>query len=719
MTTLEERLPVEPRIFLGLVIHNHQPIGNFPWVFARAYDQAYLPMVEALEKHPSIRLSMHYSGPLLDWIETNRPELLDRLNVLVKRGQIEIVGGAYYEPVLPAIPDTDKLGQIRKMTDYCQRRFGMKPSGLWLAERVWEPSLPLHLSRAGVDWTVVDDTHFKTVGMEDADLFGYYITEDQGCAAKVFATSKFLRYSIPFKPVEEVMSYLRQNASTASSRIAVMGDDGEKFGIWPQTYEHSWGKDRWVEEFFNAIERNSSWLTMMPPGEFAHKFPPLGRAYLPCSSYDEMAEWAFPAATSRAFTELKHRMESEGCSGISRFLRGGYWRHFGVKYPEVNWMQKKMLRVHRKVYKASDSKGNPAGQDELWQGQCNCPYWHGVFGGLYLADIRAATYQHLVEAEKQADAAVHPSGPWLTTEVTDMDNDGYEEIVVDSDSFAMVFSPRQGGSIVEWDFHQPSFNILSTLARRPEAYHKDLAATVSGRNADGTETIHAGIRMKDPMATSRLAFDRTPRFSMLDHFIGPEINLQRFSDVDFAEMGDFAGLPFESSIVSERGKTLLRFVRNGHVVDNGNNVPVSLRKTIALEEGRNAIGVTYEIRNEDDRPVSGILAVEWNINLLGGGHNDAAYYEVPGAALRDSHLDSSGELPSLSRIILGNRYLGIRLELALPTACDVWRFPVETVSNSEGGVESLYQASCLVVRKPFSLGQGCHETLRMNWLQVI
>ena len=33
-----------------------------------------------------------------------------------------------------------------------------------------------------------------------------------------------------------------------------MGDDGEKFGAWPDTYEHCWGEDGWVDRFFDALD---------------------------------------------------------------------------------------------------------------------------------------------------------------------------------------------------------------------------------------------------------------------------------------------------------------------------------------------------------------------------------------------------------------------------------------------------------------------------------
>jgi len=103
------------KIYLALAIHSHQPVGNFDFVFAEAYEKAYLPMIEALEKHPTIRLALHYTGPLRDWLLANRSELIERIAALVSRGQVEMMTGGYYEPILVAIPDVDKLGQVRKL----------------------------------------------------------------------------------------------------------------------------------------------------------------------------------------------------------------------------------------------------------------------------------------------------------------------------------------------------------------------------------------------------------------------------------------------------------------------------------------------------------------------------------------------------------------------------------------------------------------------------
>ena len=187
-----------PRISLALAIHNHQPVGNFGWVFADVYDQAYLPMLEALERHPGVRLSLHYTGPLLEWLATERPAFLDRLRALVDRDQVELLGGGLYEPVLASLPEHDRVDQLTRMAEVIEGIAGRRPRGAWLAERVWEPDLPTSLATAGYQWTILDDQHFRAASIPEANLWGAYTTEDQGHLLTVFGTEQGLRYRIPF-----------------------------------------------------------------------------------------------------------------------------------------------------------------------------------------------------------------------------------------------------------------------------------------------------------------------------------------------------------------------------------------------------------------------------------------------------------------------------------------------------------------------------------------
>src|SRR6266481_3774162 len=139
---------------LTLLIHAHQPCGNFEHVLEKAYDSSYLPFIEHIEKHPKVHLGLHYSGPLLTWIEKHRPEYFARLKELVRAGQVELVGGGFYEPILVSIPPEDQYEQITRLGAYLEKHFGRLPSGAWLAERVWEPQLFTALEENS-DWLTV------------------------------------------------------------------------------------------------------------------------------------------------------------------------------------------------------------------------------------------------------------------------------------------------------------------------------------------------------------------------------------------------------------------------------------------------------------------------------------------------------------------------------------------------------------------------------------
>ena len=249
-----------PRISLALAIHNHQPVGNFGWVFAEVYQQAYCcRWSRHSSSTPHVRLSLHTPGPLLEWPRpsgrTSSPGSA-RSSARPRRAARRRPG----EPVLASLPEHDRIAQLR-LADVVESIAGRRPRGAWLAERVWEPDLPTSLVEAGYRWSILDDAHFRAATIPEEDLWGPYTTEDQGRLLTVFGTEQGLRFRIPFREVGEVIGYLRDHASEAGDRVGMMGDDGEKFGAWPTTYEHCWGRGRWVDRFFEALEMNRDWLT--------------------------------------------------------------------------------------------------------------------------------------------------------------------------------------------------------------------------------------------------------------------------------------------------------------------------------------------------------------------------------------------------------------------------------------------------------------------------
>src|SRR5215213_9469672 len=496
------------RISLALTLHNHQPIGNFGWVLEEVFEKAYAPMVEALGRHPKVRAGLHYTGPLLEWLRAERPAFVRDLRALVERGQVEVLGGGLYEPVLASLPERDRVGQLSQMADTVEAAFGKRPGGAWLAERVWEPDLPTSLAAAGYRWTILDDSHFRAAAIPEDAMWGPYTTDDQGRMVTVFGTEQGLRYLIPFHDVDEVIAYLRAAATEAGDRLGTMGDDGEKFGAWPTTYEHCWGNGRWVDRFFEALEANADWLTTVRPSDWLDSHAPIGRVYVPTGSYAEMGEWALPADESREFADALHRAR-DAKAPEERWIRGAFWRNFQVKYREINDLHKQMLRTSAKVEAMDDGADRDVAADHLYRGQSYDCYWHGLFGGIYIAHMRAATLSHLIAAEDLSDAALNSMGGG---ELADLDLDGRNEIRLANAGEVVIVKPGEGAGVGSWDLRAARHAVTGVLRRRPEAYHETLRRHEQRASKRATAdaapaSIHEIVQVKEPGLAARLVYD--------------------------------------------------------------------------------------------------------------------------------------------------------------------------------------------------------------------
>ncbi len=687
------------RLYLGLVLHNHQPVGNYGSVIEEVYERAYQPMLEALERHPGVRVALHTSGCLFDWIERERPDYVARLRQLCERGQVEMLTGGYYEPILPMVRNEDKRGQIEKLTAYVERRFGQRPTGLWLTERVWEPGLPAPLADAGVRWTLVDDEHFRMAGMPAEALNGYFVTEDQGKRLALFAGSQRLRYTIPWLNVDELMGELRRYAedATAEAPYLVLGDDGEKFGAWPTTYTHVW-EQGWIESFFSAIEGSGEWLETITPGTYMQRHEARGLAYLPSASYAEMMEWAMPAGASAAYQRAVRELRDGGRQDILAFVRGGTWRTFLAKYPEANAMHKRGLRIGEKLAAAD----NEAAREALWAAQCNCPYWHGVFGGLYLEHIRRATNSNLVRAERLADAL---STAGLAVTRADVDFDGHAEILVQSAAISLLVHPSVGGMIGELDLRRRDVALLDVLARRWEPYHEGLErAAVGGSPGDATN-IHSDVRVKEEGLVGALVFDRHRRGGLQEWLLEYGATVEQFARGEAAATFEPDGR-WEAALEQDDDRVRIRLSRDA--------AGWSVAKTIAVGQDAESIVVEYRLTNTTSEHRSAIFASEWNISppQAPDGDGGRALLEVEGRTI-DATRGPGGVGDARTFTVRGSAGYGLRCEA--DSAIDVWHFPVRTVSSSEGGIERVLQGISVSVVRRLELAPGEAGTFGFTW----
>jgi len=651
-------------------VHNHQPIGNFDSVMADATERAYRPFLELLRRRPEVRLSVHCTGSLLVWLRAQARKTFDLLGEAVAAGQVELLTGGFYEPILAILPDTDKRGQIARLTEYLAREFGVRARGMWLAERVWEPHLPKALREAGVEYVLVDDSHFALAGRDPETLGGYYVTEEQGHTLAVFPISQRLRYLIPFAEVDKTLEYL--DARRAGVTALTVVDDGEKFGAWPGTYDHVY-RDGWLDRFFDRLVA-TPWLRMATFADVVDGVPASGRVYLPTASYREMGEWALPSAAAAALERARHELGGNG--DLAALLRGGFWRGFLVKYPEVADIYWKMLRLSAALTDAERQRpGEPtlaAARESLWRGQANDAYWHGVFGGCYLPHLRRAVKSALLEAERGLDAIV---GVDVGGRSVDADGDGAEEVLVRTPELAVTVVPARGGGVTELAYLPRALDLGDVLTRREEAYHAQLAARLEQRS-DGARTIHDAPAHKEAGLAGRLAYDDVRRASLLDGLFTPGDALDAIAPWSGAERV-FATARLSHAVERTPG---------GAVVTLTSSELPSFVKRVTVD------GATVRADYHVAAASAGRWAVQWNLALTAG--------DAPGRYLtladRPS-LGSTGRVEGLETVSLIDEWIGVRARLVWSAGATLAWAPIETISVSEAGFERIYQGLALLL----------------------
>jgi 4-alpha-glucanotransferase len=710
--------PNVPAFHVVLIVHAHQPAGNFEHVFEECYLNSYDAFLSLVEKHPAIRLALHYSGPLLLWIEKHHPEYFERLRKLVASGQVELIGGGFYEPILISIPEADRHEQIVRLADYIEKHFGKRPTGAWLAERVWEPQLPSTLSSANVSYTLVDDLPFLAAGFESQELFGPYIAEDCGKSVWLFPGLKELRYLIPFRKVEECIAYFRDAAKVHPGGSAAFGDDMEKFGCWPGTFEHCY-TDGWLEDFLSALEDNADWLKTLTPSECIASHVPLGRADLPTASYEEMMEWVLPTNTRLKYFGLHKEFSAR--PDVLAFLRGAGWRGFFRKYAESNLLHKKMLRVSACVTAVPPRRSSPEhtsqmqeARDRMLRGQGNDAYWHGVFGGLYAPHLRTELWRNLVRAETIVDQLT-PGGSVPHVEFLDYDADGHSELLFSSPEYQALLKPSDGATLSAFDFRPTASTLINSMQRRPEAYHSRLREAAASTPAPGVAvSIHDQVRVKEPNLERFLQYDRFPRHAFRLFFFEPSRTFGDYEKLQMKELAGPAAGDFEIRHSSANYAVLVldQTLPPEFGADPANPPRLVITKHFLFGPAPQGCEVSCDVSFTLSSPLAVPLrfGVESVINLLAPIEADR-FFETPSG---HQNLRFSGALPApILRVEDG--WQRLRITLHAPGCEEFWVAPIETVSESEGGFERVYQGSQIFALWRPDLMKKTSFSARLMW----
>lgn len=654
-------------------IHCHQPADNFSHVVDWAVNVSYAPFLKEALNHKDFKFAVHYSGWLLEYIRNNHKDVFKNLKTLASNGQVEFFTGGFYEPVLSAIPSDDRRGQIKMLSDYIKKHFGQSPNGMWLTERVWDPAIIPDITEVGVENLIVDDYHLIAAGFPEASITGYFTTEQDGCKVNLFPIDRMLRYLTPFKPEKEVTDYIT-SLKDKNIKLVTCFDDGEKFGVWPSTFEWVYEKG-WLDRFIESVTTSEE-IEFMHYKDAVAKIKPSGIAYLPITSYVEMGEWSLFADRFEKFEEMKEYLEASPYKNdTEQFLKGSIWKNFLVKYPESNRLHKKTLDLS---LRGKPYKKNKEFLDLLYRSQCNDSLWHGIFGGLYLPNLRDNAWKPLIEAETLYEKLAGLKLP--LTEVRDVDYDGYLEAYHRNENFNALFVSRDGGQMTSLELKDKNWNLLGTIARRKEGYHANfLKANIdeshnenienveNEENKEESSSIHdKSYSISDEMK-NKLSYDWYNKNCFIDHFTN-DFNIDDFERCSFAEFGDFANQPAE--LIQNKDK--IKFLRQGGLYAGGQKTNAYLEKTFTV----NNKGINFEVQGTADNNFTCKYVLENNFHF--------ADWKL--VKLNGKPLEEKGTL-SGKKFVLKDSFTEKEVTLEFDKDVTFGWYVIYTVSQSEAGVD--------------------------------
>jgi alpha-amylase len=319
----------------------------------------------------------------------------------------------------------------------------------------------------------------------------------------------------------------------------------------------------------------------------------------------------------------------------------------------------------------------------LYRGQCNCAYWHGAFGGVYLPHLRNAIFSQLITADTLLNQAIGKPAEWVELISDDYNFDGWQEVQLAGDHLLALLAPGKGGMLYELDVRSIAHNLLATLTRKPEAYHRKVMAGNDGRN--DVAGVSDKVVFKQAGLDERIQYDNHPRKSLVDHFYDPHTTLAAVARGEAAEWRDFHLRPYEARLPRNPKRMQVQLTCQGMAGD----VPVKLTKSVTLAAGSSTLEIGYLL---EGLPMGRTLhfSPEFNFAGMPSGIDDRYFYGPD--RLRHGQLGAQLDLHDTNELGLVDEWLGVDVNLAFSRPTSLWTFPVESVSQSEGGFELVHQS---------------------------
>ncbi len=140
------------------LLHFYQPPTQTHDVLRRITEESYRPLVQVLREYPKSRIAVNMNGVLTELLEDHGyGDVVTGLRELAEKGQIEFVGSGKYHPILPLIPENERVRSIADNARTNHRAFGgaWNPRGFFPPEMCYGPETLPSIANSGHEWIIL------------------------------------------------------------------------------------------------------------------------------------------------------------------------------------------------------------------------------------------------------------------------------------------------------------------------------------------------------------------------------------------------------------------------------------------------------------------------------------------------------------------------------------------------------------------------------------
>lgn len=453
---------------LQVVIPFHQSIAADSAALEHAVTTCYEPILRAIEEAPGVRVAVHFSGHLLDYLSRKGEDFLLRVKSLERDGRLEVLGGLFYGSIPALLSESDVRAQVQMTAEYWESFIGHAPSGFWLPELAWTAELPRMLDETGLSYGFVSAGQ---IAIEPGAAHGLVTLERGGSHVSAFVLSDVLSKALASGSPSAWIDGALDHTQPSASAVHTVWLRAETLGLEGETYSG------FLPEWLAAIGGGRSELqTVLPSEAFAGVRPAR-----PAKLLHRCAD----------VTHGEHRNEAVD------------WPDFALQHAEVDALNRRVMRGSDKLRDAIATMEEESMEEEwssdlataqrlIFSAQAPDPYWNGRVPGFKDPRVRDAAVERLTRAERLIDALVQGEDDWIGAEEEDRDGDLVDEVIVSSRHLTAWIVPADGGRVRTLDDRQSGRNVfdaaVGTSARLTAQGMRDLVldlGTTSSEVASG------------------------------------------------------------------------------------------------------------------------------------------------------------------------------------------------------------------------------------------